>query len=911
MNAVNRMVLIASLGGLLLGYQISASANVLGPESAAALLEHHRGVQVSTVTLIAAALGALVAGRLADLIGRRDVIMSTTALFTLGSFVSMVSPSVTMLVIGRGLVGLGIGAISVVVPLFIAEIAPAVERGRLIAVYYLMITLGMLAAALVDDLTWRLTDSWRYVFLTGALPGLLMSLLALSLVESPVWLALINDRDTAEVVLERLGRGHAIAEIEDLSATTRGCDLRDPVGQVLSRPARAALTICVGLFLVQQLTGFNALFFNSDAVVGNLSAEVGLARIEPDVLIAIVNTVAAAVAILLIDRVGRRPLLLTSVAGLAISLVVMAGGALVPTSYSDRLSTCAVILFVASFSIGVGPIAWVAAAEMLPIHLRAAAMGLTAASHWLFFCAVSASSPLLRSPVGQPLLLLVYAGIAAAAFVILRRRFPETRAMLLEDINLYFMAWAKSRVRDNVLVHYSVASVALTGGILTGFNFAITAVTLVLISGDWHLSALEQGALASTLLAGITFGSFSAGRLSDRFGRRYVLMSMAALFVTSALLSALAPSLGWLMLARAATGFAIGITAPTSGLYVAEVAPAHIRGRLLSLEAVTFTLGTIIAYCVGLAYENEANGWQVMFAFIAGPATFYAMALLFLPESPRWLAASGHASASRRASMRLSTPPVQIGSAPDAVPHIDAAPAKAPWSELFQPRHRPAVKAGLVIMFLMVFSGWEMVLFYAPTVLNEIGIVDNTQSFTATLGINIAFLAVTILGMSIVDRAGRKTTLVIGLIAMAGSLVCMAVLTIRLIAPSSVAIWGQVIFLGLFACTFALTVGLVGEIVIAEIYSQSIRGRATSLAFGMRSIFAIAFTLSFPVIIDVFGLGMVLLSYAAISLAGAAYLVRHLPETKGLSLEEIADEWKRHSSRDRGAEVAAPPSRTS
>jgi major inositol transporter-like SP family MFS transporter len=184
------MVGIASLGGLLFGYETGVTAGAL---------ERGESSWLSTATLIGAMIGALAAGRIADLVGRRDVIMATGALFTLGAFVSAIAPSELVNLIGGLVVGSGVGAISVAAPLYIAEIAPIARRGTLICIFQLMITIGILLAyiglAVFPD-----EAEWRFLLGAGAVPGLILSGLALLLVESPVWLALMGIADSTNRV---------------------------------------------------------------------------------------------------------------------------------------------------------------------------------------------------------------------------------------------------------------------------------------------------------------------------------------------------------------------------------------------------------------------------------------------------------------------------------------------------------------------------------------------------------------------------------------------------------------------------------------------------------------------------------------------------------------------------------------
>ena len=896
------LVGIASLGGLLFGYETGVAAGALPAAQFSWTGTPTGQVLLSTGTLLGAIVGALSAGKIADLVGRRDAIMATTALFTLGAFVSAIAPSAFVLLIGRLVVGIGVGAISVAAPLYISEIAPAHRRGGLICTFQLMVTVGILLAYIGNEMFMHTPDGWRFLLVAGAVPGLVLSGLALLLVESPVWLALKGDQPSAMAALARLGLADSKAELQAIDSIARE-SRPEGIAELFSLAGRGALFLSIGLFFVQQFVGINTVIYYSAASLGTLSERLNFGVTDSlGLSVAALNVVATLVAIALIDRIGRRPLLLFSLAGIAIGLTAMAIGAGVDRNFGGAhlLSAAGLYVFILSFAVGLGPIAWVVAAEIAPMHARGLAMGLIGASHWLFDSLASPTGLLLTNELGRALIFVINTAFAVFGFVVFRKSLPETKGMSLADIDRYFRDWA-SRIKESRFVHYSVATLATMGGMLTGYNFAITAVTLVLIEQEWKLDAVEQGILASALVLGLVAGSFMAGPLSDRFGRRYVLMSMAALFVASAFGSALAPSLIWLLAARALAGIAIGVTSPTAGLYVAEVAPSVIRGRLLSFEAVTYGVGAIAAYCIGLALQDQAHGWRFMFGFIALPSTIYGLALLPLPESPRWLAAVGHLSAARRSLIRL------VGRDADRQlaeitgertgQTVEHATAPAGWGELWSPVYRPSIYVGLTIMFLIVFSGWDMVLFYAPTILKEIGFEDTAVSFAATLGLGIVFLLMTLVSLAVIDSVGRKPLVVTGLLAMAACLLVMTALTALPHVNSAVIRWAQVAALAIFVGTFALTLGQVGEIVVSELYPQAIRGPASSLSHGMRSIFAITFTLTFPFLLDVMGLATTLLSYAIISIIGALYLWRSLPETKGKSLEEIAAYWQSQAGR--------------
>lgn len=890
------MVAIASLGGLIFGYATGITAGAL---------ERGNSSWLSTATLIGAVIGAFAAGRIADLVGRRDVIMATAALLTFGAFVSAIAPSELVLLIGALVVGIGVGAISVASPLYIAEIAPIARRGTLICIFQLMITIGILIAY-VGLVMFPEDDDWKFLLGAGAVPGLVLSGLALLLVESPVWLALMGDRETAEAVETRLGIDTTHEQLHEIIPLARDPRL-DGLSAVFSLAGRGAIFIGIGLFFVQQFVGINAVIYYSAANLPKLADtawDFGVAS-STGVTLAAVNVAATLVAVALVDRIGRRPLLLASLLGVAVSCAAMTIGAgLHAIDAGHFLSVAGLYMFTVSFAIGLGPIAWVAAAELLPIRVRGIAMGMVVASHWLFDALAAPTGLLLGGQLGIYVLLALYMCTAIGGFVVFRRRFPETKDRSLAAIDRFFTSWA-AQVRQTRFAHYAVGVLGSLSGVLAGYNLAITAVTLVLINDEWELGGFEQGLLASAVVAGGAAGASVAGLLSDRFGRRYTLMSMAALFVATGFGAALAPSLVWLIVARAAAGFAIGVSTPTAGIYVAEVAPASIRGRLVSIQLIANTLGVILAYCVGLALVNENSGWRLMFGFIAVPAAIYGLALLPLMESPRWLIAVGQPNAARRSLRRL------FGSEADRELEEITAEREGPdpdregtgRARLWGFANRPVMLAGFVLVFVGVFSGESMVVFYAPTILEQIGFTNTAVAYATTLGLAVVSFVATLIASAVIDQHGRKTMMVVGLFVLAASLLTMAVLTVSP-QESAVVRWGQVACLAVFVAAFWVSVGPVSGIVINEIFPQAIRGRAISLTSVMHGVFAIVFTLTFPILLQGIGLAITLIVYAGIGILGALYLARALPETKGKSLEEITAFWTRRASARRPDEVS-------
>ena len=226
-------------------------------------------------------------------------------------------------------------------------------------------------------------------------------------------------------------------------------------------------------------------------------------------------------------------------------------------------------------------------------------------------------------------------------------------------------------------------------------------------------------------------------------------------------------------------------------------------------------------------------------------------------------------------------------------------------ARLWEPLYRPVVVVGLVLVFVGVFSGESMVAFYAPTILEQIGFTNTAVAFATTLGLAVISFIATLIALAVVDQHRRKRMMVTGLFVLAAALLTMAVLTV---APQETTVvrWGQVACLAVFVAAFWLTVGPVSGIVINEIYPQAIRGRAISLTSVLHGVFAIVFTLTFPMLLQGVGLAITLTVYAVIGIAGALYLIRALPETKAKSLEEITQLWNQRAAARRSAKVSVP-----
>lgn len=445
----------AALGGFLFGFD-SAVINGAVPgiqatfnSSAAAT-----GFQVASL-LLGAAVGALIAGRLADRIGRRRTMLVSGIVFLVTAVLTALAPGSVLFTVFRFLSGIGVGAASVVSPAYIAEVSPAPIRGRLTSLQQMGIVVGILIAFLVDYWItlaaggvnapyWFGLEAWRCMFLTEAVPALVFIAASLFIPESPRFLV-ANKRDQeALAVLRRIDASvmeDKIAEIRNTVATEHRpslIDLRGPAGKVLP-----IVWIGIALSAFQQLVGINVIFYYGTTLweaVG-FTAENSL---QINVFSGVINIVATVVAILLVDRVGRKPLLLAGSLGMTVTLATMvlmfasgttnAQGQVTLASPYNMIALIAANLYVFAFGVTWGPVVWVLLGEMFNNRIRGAALAVAVMAQWLANWLVTVTFPSLLNRGGPSLAYAIYASFAVISFFFIRRYLQETKGRELEQM---------------------------------------------------------------------------------------------------------------------------------------------------------------------------------------------------------------------------------------------------------------------------------------------------------------------------------------------------------------------------------------------------------------------------------------------------------------------------------------------
>jgi MFS transporter, SP family, galactose:H+ symporter len=422
----------AALAGLLFGFDTGViSGAILFIKGAFGLTPFAEEVLVSAA-LVGAVCGSTLSGRFTDVLGRKRAILITAAIFTVGSILCAVAGNLAILIVGRLAVGVAIGVASYTAPLYIGEMAPPKLRGALVTLNQLAITTGILLAYVVDAV-FALSDGWRLMFAFGALPGIVLGLGIAALPESPRWLLLHQHKEEAIKVLTRIrGTQDVMPEVNDIlehAAPGRGklADLFSPI-------VLPVLFFGIALAVIQQITGINTVIYYAPTIFQAAGFHSAESSIIATAGVGLVNVLMTVVSIPLIDKVGRRPLLLVSLTGMGVSLAALAFGFAIGGEALKYIGVLSLAVYIASFAIGLGPVFWLLISEIFPLNVRGQAASVATMANWLSNFIVSLTFLSLLNALGSVRTFVLYAALCVLGVWFCLRFVPETRGVPLESI---------------------------------------------------------------------------------------------------------------------------------------------------------------------------------------------------------------------------------------------------------------------------------------------------------------------------------------------------------------------------------------------------------------------------------------------------------------------------------------------
>ncbi|AOW11443.1 hypothetical protein EM308_15555 [Flavobacterium gilvum] len=429
---------VAALGGLLFGFDTAIISGAIPYITTYFKLDEYMlGWSVSSI-LIGCAFGAMIAGVLADKLGRRVTLMICAVLFAVSGIGAGLSTELYSFILYRLIGGLGVGAAAMVSPMYIAEIAPPTWRGRLVAFYQMAIVLGILLAYFSNYMFSDLgANSWRWMFASQAAPSIVFFLLLLAVPETPRWLIMKGRKKEAEKILEKISEGISIeqevAEIEQSFYSENKISIK----QLFSKTYRPVMIIGIMVAVFQQITGINSIIYYAPVIFKEISAN-GSSPFLQTIAIGVVNVLATFVAILLVDKVGRKKMLLVGCIMMCVSLVAV--GLCFQFKYFDHYIVLVfMLLYVASFGCTLGAVVWVYLSEIFPNLVRSMALSVATLSLWLADFAVTLTFPIMTKQLGTAITMFVYAIICVLAFVYMWMKVKETKAKSLEEIESLFI----------------------------------------------------------------------------------------------------------------------------------------------------------------------------------------------------------------------------------------------------------------------------------------------------------------------------------------------------------------------------------------------------------------------------------------------------------------------------------------
>ncbi|WP_020015776.1 sugar porter family MFS transporter [Promicromonospora sukumoe] len=455
----------------------------------------------------------------------------------------------------------------------------------------------------------------------------------------------------------------------------------------------------------------------------------------------------------------------------------------------------------------------------------------------------------------------------------------------------------------------ALAFAAAVGGFLFGFDSSVINGAVDAIQGQFSLNPTITGLVVAVALLGCALGAWAGGRLADRWGRTNVMVLGAVLFFVSSILSAIAFSAWDLAVWRFMAGVGIGIASVIAPAYIAEIAPAAMRGRLGSLQQLAITVGIFAALLSDQILAESAGGaanvlwfgweaWRWMFLVAVVPAAVYGILALRIPESPRYLAAKGRDAEARAVLASVLGPDEDVDDRLSQIHRsivIDEANASEGSLRGSALGLKPIVWVGILLSVFQQFVGINVIFYYSSTLWQAVGF-DESQAFLVSTITSVTNVAVTFIAIALIDKVGRRPLLLIGSAGMTVSLGLMALAftqatgtgeDISLSGP-----WGVIALVcaNAFVVFFGASWGPLVWVLLGEMFPNRIRAAALGVAAAMQWIANFAITLTFPPLLSAFGASVPYLMYAAFAALSFFFVFTKVPETKGVELEDMGDE---------------------
>jgi sugar porter (SP) family MFS transporter len=442
----------------------------------------------------------------------------------------------------------------------------------------------------------------------------------------------------------------------------------------------------------------------------------------------------------------------------------------------------------------------------------------------------------------------------------------------------------KAKFNWGFLIGISIASAM--GGYLFGFDFAVITGGLPFLREQFGLDAYWEGFTTGSLALGCMIGCLIAGNIADRYGRKPGLLTAATLFFLSSLSMSVAPGLGFFISSRFAAGIGVGMASVLSPMYIAEISPPEVRGRLVAINQLTIVLGQVFTHLENFFLRNTGTeAWRWMFGMGMAPSLLFFLGVLFLPESPRWLLRSGREGDARRVLERIGSAEF-VRITVEAIRKTLHGTTRISYRQVFNKALLPVVLTGIGLAVFQQFCGINVVFNYTTNIFKSIG-ANTSEQLLQAVWIALANLAFTLLAMTLVDRWGRKPLMLFGAAGLSVLYVIIGYILLRATGN------GLSLFILMAIGVYAMSLAPLTWVLISEIFPNQVRGAATSIAvLGLWFAYFILVA-TFPALAENYGPAKVFWAYAGICVLGFIFILVRVKETKGKSLEEIEKDYIR------------------
>ena len=438
---------------------------------------------------------------------------------------------------------------------------------------------------------------------------------------------------------------------------------------------------------------------------------------------------------------------------------------------------------------------------------------------------------------------------------------------------------------------YIVAIIASLGGLLSGYDTGVISGALLFINETWDLSESLQGIVVSSVLIGAVIGAATNGILADIFGRKKVIIATAIIFILGSILCGFAPNVYVLIISRIFVGLAVGIVNFVIPLYLSEISPKAVRGTLVSLYQWAITAGILFSYFINAAFAQAVFNWRWMLLAGVLPGVILLVGMCFMSDTPRWLISKGKDDAAQKVLKKIE-PDVDIENEVKEIKRTLKLNDRTS-GEKFKFRKwmiMPFV-VGIGIMFAQICTGINTIIYYAPTIFKVAGFDSNLNAIYATTGIGVVNFLMTIVAIFFTDRLGRKPLLYFGLTGVMLSLAALGCAFAFESALGSNLKYVAVGSLVTYIICFAMSLGPIGWIIVSEVFPLKIRGIAMSICTVSNFAFNFFVVGSFPILIHKIGGAYTFWGFAIVSFLCILFVYFFVPETKGISLEQIESNW--------------------